>query len=1253
MNLRVFAVLLLVVCAAPIRAQSVAGAAPGPRVFFLIGESEYDTKTTVPAFARAELEPRGVQCSFSILPSEDSNDFPNTEALKDADLLFISVRRHAPSEAVMAQIRAHIAAGKSVAGIRTASHAFALRGKAGQPAIVPAGHAVWPEFDHEVLGGNYNDHYTRDIPTMGKIVPEQAQHPVLEGIGPEEFNVPSHLYKNPNLPAWVTPLMTARLVGRPEVEPIAWVNTKDGRRVFYTSLGSPEDFAVPQFRRLLRNGILWALDRSKAAVNPPAAVEKPRAGRTSAPGLSPAEAAQSFAVADDLVFEQVLAEPDVEKPVFLNFDERGRMWVVEYRQYPEPAGLKVLSHDIFWRAIYDKVPPPPPHQDKGRDRISIHESTKGDGVFDKHTVFVDGLNICTAVERGRGGVWVMNPPYLLFYPDANNDDVPDGDPVVHLGGFGIEDTHSVANSLRWGPDGWLYGAHGSTVTSHIVRPGRDPKPIADMQGQAIWRYDPASQRFEVFCEGGGNTFGVEMDAKGRIFSGHNGGDTRGFHYMQGAYLRKGFDKHGPLSNPYTFGYFDQMANEKVERFTHNFIIYEGGALPGRAGHLFGVEPMQGRLVESEITPSGSTFRTHDLQRPVVSRDPWFRPVDIKAGPRGSVYICDWYVPQLTHARTYSDLQQGPLDLAHGRIYRLRSTTPRSSPPVDFSRLGTSQLVQGLRDENKWVRQTVQRILVDRTDVDIAPALRRKLLETNDGQYALELLWALHNNGGLDEAAALKTLAHADPFVRMWTARLMCDDNDVSPAEATKLVETAEREDNVEVRAQLACSAKRLPAREDMAIVRALLNHDEDAADPRVPLLIWWAIEAKADTDRQVILAMLRDSPLWERPIVKQHLLERIMRRYAQTGVRKDLLTCATLLNLAPAPEHTKRLMAGFEAAYKGRPMAGLPEELIAAMRRQGVGSIALDLRAGEAGAVGKALQAMADEKAPPQTRLEYVTIFGEVKAPAAVGPLLDLVDRTSDEALRKAALGALATYDDARIAPKVVAAFPRLGKESQGAACALLSSRAGTASLFLAAVENGGIARTALPLEVVRQIKLFPEQNIPARAEKIWGAAGRPTSAQMTEKIQHLATVVREGGEGDPYAGRTVFLGTCGACHALHGQGGAVGPDLTKFKRDDVDSLLLNIVNPNAEIREGYESFLVNTNDGRMVTGFLVEQDPQVVVLRGLDGQNVALPRADIREIKAAGVSLMPEGLLDAFDEKQVRDLFAYLRTTQPLPGKR
>ena len=220
---------------------------------------------------------------------------------------------------------------------------------------------------------------------------------------------------------------------------------------------------------------------------------------------------------------------------------------MNYLQYPNPAGLKMVSRDKFLRSVYDQVPPAPPNHFRGADKITIHEDTDGDGKFDKHTTFLEGLSLATSFEFGRGGVWVLNPPYLLFYPDANGDDVPDGDPVVHLEGFGIEDSHSVTNNLRWGPDGWLYATQGSTVTGDIKRPG--DKTVVHSMGQLVWRYHPELKKYEIFAEGGGNAFGLEIDAKGRIYSGHNGGNTRGFHYVQGGYFQKGFGKHGELSNP--------------------------------------------------------------------------------------------------------------------------------------------------------------------------------------------------------------------------------------------------------------------------------------------------------------------------------------------------------------------------------------------------------------------------------------------------------------------------------------------------------------------------------------------------------------------------------------------------------------------------------------------------------------------------------------------------------------------------------
>lgn len=1260
------------------------------RIAIVLGENEYNTWETLPEFARKELAWRGFQIDYvQASPKDGDPNFKNHDALRNADLILVSVRRRTPPNAMMDLLRAHVAAGKSVVGIRTASHAFDAK-----PA--DADHAAWPTFDVEVLGGRYAGHYGNKPPqgahTVVSTVRANGSHLVLTGVPNTDFRVTSHLYKYPALADTSVPLLTGRIEGGDTSEPVAWVNTANDRRAFYTSLGNVEDFQLPAFRRLLLNGILWALHeplppagadtrpRSESLAKPtpptppaaPAAPAAPAPARAAtpppsldlpqeanAPALSPAEAATRFHVAQDLAWESVLAEPDIVQPVFLNFDERGRMWVVEYRQYPWPAGLKMVSRDSVWRAVYDRVPPAPPNHFKGADRITIHEDSDGDGTFDRHKTFVDGLNIVTAVERGRGGVWVLNPPYLLFYRDANHDDLPDGDPEVRLSGFGLEDTHSVANSLRWGPDGWLYGAQGSTVTGNILVHGTDgqplnPKPIYS-QGQNIWRYHPERRRYEVFSEGGGNAFGCEIDDQGRIFSGHNGGDTRGFHYLQGAYLQKGFEKHGPLSNPFAYGYFPPMPHPSVPRFTHTFVVYTHGALPDRyQGRLFGVEPIQGRIVESEMLADRSSFRTRDVSRPVTSDDRWFRPVDIKVGPDGALYVCDWYDEQVNHYRNH----EGRIDTANGRIYRLKAKGAQPTRAEDLSRLATDTLLHRLSHPNRSIRQTALRLLADRRDPAAITALSAALPRTS-GQLALETLWALYLSGGWNDTEALAALNHSNPFVRVWAVRLLGDERHVSADVAVRLAALAATEPNLEVRNQLAASAKRLPARDGLALVRALALRGEDTDDNRMPLLLWWAIETHCDDQRDAVLALFQDPGFWDAPLVETHLLERTMRRFAQAGSRRDLLTCAQLFDLSPSPRQSRKLMAGFETAFRGRALAGFPDALVRSMGRHGVGSAAFALRQGDERAVRKALRVITDETASRAERLEFLGVMSEIKVPGAVPALIQAYRGVyRDDGLRQAILSAFQSHDDPTIAEVVLGVYAALGRESLPTAQTLLASRPAWALRLVQALQPKGgswalpgIQRDSIPPSIVRKLKQHRDPELLRLAEAIWPNTGSPTTAEMDRKIQQVAGVVRAG-SGDPYAGRTLFQNACGSCHKLFGQGAEVGPDLTVHDRADLESMLLAIINPSAEIREGFENHSVETKDGRSLSGFLVEQDERIVVLRGLDNQNTTLARSDLLELSAAGLSLMPEGLLDSLEEQQVRDLFAYLRSTQPLVGE-
>ena len=372
-----------------------------------------------------------------------------------------------------------------------------------------------------------------------------------------------------------------------------------------------------------------------------------------------------------------------------------------------------------------------------------------------------------------------------------------------------------------------------------------------------------------------------------------------------------------------------------------------------------------------------------------------------------------------------------------------------------------------------------------------------------------------------------------------------------------------------------------------------------------------------------------------------------MRRFASTGQRADLAVCARLLKQSPSADATKALMQGFEEAYAGRSMNNVPPELVAALSAAGGGSVSLKIRQGDTAAIDEALKVIADEKGPSGKRAEYATLFGEVKQPQVVGPLLEALAKTADDGLKAAILSTLPAYGDDRIPSEVLKQYSQMTDDIRAVAQSLLVSRKPWSLALVEAVERGDIAAKSLPVETIRQLTVHRDERLAALIAKHWGSVEGATTAEMQAQLEKYQTIL--SGPGDPYPGKKLYVQMCGKCHTLHATGGKIGPDLTTYKRDDVRRMLLNVINPSAEIREGFETLIAVLNDGRVVTGFLVEQDPQSVSLRSTDGQTVALARADIDELIPQKKSLMPEGQLKDLTDEQVRNLFAYLRSTQPL----
>jgi putative heme-binding domain-containing protein len=980
-----------------------------------------------------------------------------------------------------------------------------------------------------------------------------------------------------------------------------------------------------------------------------------RPHETDAPALSPAEAAQKFQLADGLAIDLVLSEPLITQPLHISFDSRGRLWLVEARQYPKPAGLKEVSKDAVWRAIYDKVPPPPPHAEgspfRGVDRISIHEDADGDGVFEKHKVFHDHLNMATSVAHTEHGVWVTHAPYLLFFPDKDQNDVPDGPPEVHLSGFGLEDTHSIANSLRWGPDGWLYGAQGSTVSAAILAPyapGTAPTgdqwdkvepelkkqdaKAAKTMGQNIWRYHPPTRRYEIFAEGGGNAYGLEIDSKGRIFSGHNGGDTRGFHYVQGGYYQKGWEKHGELSNPYAFGYFPPMKGEPVERFTHQFIIYESDALEEKwRGKLWGCDVLHNNIVCAEMIPDGSTFKTKDIGRPVNSTDKWFRPVMIIDGPDGCLYIADWCDKQVSHYRN----QMGVMDKDHGRVWRVRM---KDNPKP--ARTLPTQNVAGKLPDNRWLRQSYLRLAWEKGWH--TPSFN-----------ALDDFWSDYAR---NQPETLPFLKNPDPYVRVWAVRYLENlvgklTSNEQTALMNNLTPIVWHEKDTGVLIQWAATARRIDPEVQFQVTEYLLiNESCDFKDPHLPLMIWWALEALITRNPDIIHnwnrlpgAVKAMGGWWHYPLFKDFIMERLVKRFCTTGKQNDYLAFSKLLSeleqLKPAARPV--LMKGFSDAMKGRSLVGLPRELLEQLAKTG-GPLALALRVrqGDAAALQETLAILADGKHPqsnPESRATLCAVFADLAEPSAVPVLLNLL---AEAPLRRTTLAALQRQTAPDIAPRLLKELPAWPAADKVAALTMLASRAPWA---LALAKSG----TDLPLAVVKKLQLFPDKELAALIELKYGDKLRAAGGEKEKEIQRVKAVLAAA-EGVPKKGQPIFEQRCAACHTLWNKGGKAGPDLTSYQRTDLDMLLLAIIAPSAEIREGYATTIIETKDGATLAGFISDQAGDTLSLRDAAGQSHTLSKDRITKQEPLPYSLMPEGLLAALTDEELRDFLAYIRSTTP-----
>lgn len=599
-------------------------------------------------------------------------------------------------------------------------------------------------------------------------------------------------------------------------------------------------------------------------------------------GLTASEAAAAISLPAGFSAHLFASEPDVRQPIAFCLDDRGRVWVAEGLQYPRRAPGEM-----------------------GQDRILVLEDTDGDHRFDRRTVFAENLNLVSGLEVGFGGVWVGAAPYLMFIPDRNRDDRPDGPPEVLLDGWDYQrDTHETLNTFTWGPDGWLYGCHGVFCPSHVGKPGT-PQEERQRVDAAVWRYHPVRHEFEVFAEGTSNPWGVDFDAYGQCVieacviphlwhmiqggryqrqGGQHYAITRAERARVAPYLPEGTP---PYLNPFiyddlkTIGDHLHWTGDRGPHAANNrsdsaggghahagLLLYQGGAWPEQWSHRPMMNNIHGQRINMDLLQrSGSGYVGVHGPDFLNFNDQWSQALNMLYDHNGSVYVIDWYDKNQCHHNRLDGH-----DRSNGRIYKIVHENEEWQT-VDLQTLSDASLVELQRSRNEWHAGHARRILQERrVDSNVWEALRRMFSAIDDDPIRLRVLWALHVTGGLDEAFGLTLLNDRSEYIRAWAIQLMLEQREASPKLQSALKALAQNDPSPFVRLYLAAGLQRLPVAQRLPILTQLVAHGEDASDQNLPLMYWFATEPVVGASETAGIQLLGASQI---PRLREYIARRM------------------------------------------------------------------------------------------------------------------------------------------------------------------------------------------------------------------------------------------------------------------------------------------------------------------------------------------------------------------------------------------